>query len=363
MHFDTRLLIVYIFLFTINFLLCCGQYSDEQSYLSLIEFQRGGPFTNVILSSPHGGFLGANLSSNKKGKSSVNEILTTPLSQLPSGGCYNNTLDRCVYTLRDCLRSDSNNGDKISFRPDARCIIDRSSTSAMYTLTKAISEAFSSDYRPFTILNKLTRQYVDPTEDLLTGTFLLESATRVYMDYHRLIAMSKEAIRSSSRGLFIEFIFHKDSQTIQLGYGFELSRSIIATKPSQSTINELISRSGPSIIKGNNSLGYFLHLNGFQSVLPLEHQRQIQYRVSTHSTRTHADQRFNAILFSYPIERLRTHTLKLEAIRIAKAIEQFIKTNNIKSRSPPRCLSSVNSIRILLLLLFLSQFFFCYIHL
>jgi hypothetical protein len=351
MHFDTRLFIIY-FIFIQNLILCLCQYSDDQSYLSLIEFNRGGPSTNLILSSPHGGFLGANLTS--KGKSSSNEILTAPLLQLPIGGCYNNTLDRCVYTLTDCLRSDINDGDKISFHPDARCIIDRSSTSAMYSLTKAIAESFSSHYRPFTILNKLTRQYVDPAEDLLAGTFLVESATRAYMDYHRFIAMAKEAIRPPSRGLFIEFVFHKNSQTVQLGYGFESSRSSIITKPLQSTINELISRSGPSIIKGNNSFSYFLNRNGFQYVIPLEQQRQIEYRLSTHSTRTHADQRFNAILFSYPIERLRTHTLKLEAIRIAKAIEQFIQINNIKLISSSSILS-VNPI--IMLLLFLSQFF------
>jgi hypothetical protein len=353
MHFDTSLSFVY-FVFITDFLLCFCQYSDDQSYLSLIEFNRGGPSTNVILSSPHGGFLGANITSKNGGKSSVNEIPTTTLLQLPIGGCYNNTLDRCVYTLRDCLRSDNDNNDKISFHPDARCIIDRSSTSAMHSLTNAIAESFSSHYRPFTILNKLTRQYVDPAEDLLAGTFLVESAIRAYIDYHRLIAMAKEAIRPPSRGLFIEFVFHKNSQTVQLGYGFEPSRSSFVSKPSQSTINELISRSGPSIIRGNNSFGYFLHRNGFQHVIPLDQQRQIDYRFSTHSTRTHADQRFNAILFSYPIERLRTHTVKLEAVRIAKAIEQFIQTNNIKPISSSSLLCT-NSIMIWLL--FLSQSF------
>jgi hypothetical protein len=354
MHFDTRLFIIYLLFIITNFIPCFCQYSDDQSYLSLVEFNRGGPSTNLILSSPHGGFLGANLTSKKEGKLSSNEISTTPLLQLPIGGCYNNTLDRCVYTLRDCLRSDDNDSDKISFHPDARCIIDRSSTSAMYSLTKAIAESFASHYRPFTILNKLTRQYVDPAEDLLAGTFLLESSTRVYMDYHRFIAMAKEAIRPPSRGLFIEFVFHKNSQTVQLGYGFEPSRSSIVSKPLTSTIAELISRSGPSIIKGNNSFSYFLHRNGFQYVIPSEQQRQIEYRLSTHSTRTHADQRFNAILFSYPIERLRTHTLKLEAIRIAKAIEQFIQTNQIKAISSSS-LSSINPI--IIFLLFLSQFF------
>ncbi|CAF0783931.1 unnamed protein product [Rotaria sordida] len=264
--------------------MCFCQYSDEQSYLSLVEFSRGGLSTNVILSSPHGGFLGAEFTSKKAGKTSANAISTEPLVQLPIGGCYNNTLDRCVYTLRDCLRSDSDDGDKISFHPDARCIRDRSSTSSMYSLTKAIAEAFSSTHRPFTILNKLTRQYVDPAEDLLTGTFLLESSTRVYIDYHRFIAMSKEAIRPPARGLFIEFVFHKNSQTVQLGYGFEPNQSSMISKPAQSTITELVSRSGPSVIKGNNSFGFFLHHNGFQYVIPLEHQRQIKYRLSTHST-------------------------------------------------------------------------------
>lgn len=353
MHFDTRLFIIFL----INLTLCLCQYSDDQSYLSLIEFNRGGASTNLIFSSPHGGFLGANLTTKKKeGKSSNNDYLTTPLLQLPIGGCYNNTLDRCVYTLKDCLRTDNNSSEKLSFHPDARCIIDRSSTSAMYSLTKAIAESFSGSYRPFTILNKLSRQYVDPAEDLLAGTFLLESATRVYMDYHRLIAMAKEAIRPPTRGLFIEFVFHKDSQTVQLGYGFETtSHSSIVNKPLQSTINELISRSGPSIIKGKNSFSHFLNHNGFKYVIPFEQQRQFVYRLSTHSTRIHSDQRFNAILFSYPIERLRTHTLKLEAMRIAKAIEQFIQINHIKSISSSS-LSSVNPI--IMFLLFLSHFFF-----
>jgi hypothetical protein len=206
----------------------------------------------------------------------------------------------------------------------------------MYSFTKSIADAFVSHYRPYTILNKLTRQYVDPAEDLLLGTFLIESATRAYIDYHRLIAMAKEAIPSSSRGLFIEFVFHKNSQTIQLGYGYDPLRSSMTSKPTQSTINELLSRSGPSVILGNNSLGYFLRRNGFQHVIPLQQipqQRQYEYRLSTYSTRMHADQRFNAILFSYPIERLRIHSMKQEAIRIAKAIEQFVQTNNIKSLS------------------------------
>jgi hypothetical protein len=354
MHFDTRLLIIY-FIIIINLILCFCQYSDEQSYLSLIEFNRGGPSTNLILSSPHGGFLGANLTSRKTNKTSNNDISTTPLLQLPIGGCYNNTLDRCVYTFRDCLRPDNNDSQKISFHPDARCMIDRSSTSAMYSLTKSIAESFSSHYRPFTILNKLTRQYVDPAEDLLMGTFLLESATRAYIDYHRFIAMAKEAIRPPTPGLFIEFVFHKNSQTVQLGYGFEPSHTSVVNKSIQSTITDLISRSSPNIIKGNHSFGYFLRRNGFQNVIPLEQQqRQIEYRLSTHSTRVHADQRFNAILFSYPIERLRTHTLKLEALRIAKAIEQFIQINNLKSLS----ISTFASIHpIIILLLFLSQVF------
>ena len=188
----------------------------------------------------------------------------------------------------------------------------------MYSLTKAIAESFPSHYHPFTILNKLTRQYVDPAEDLLAGTFLLESATRVYIDYHRFIAMAKEAIRPPSRGLFIEFVFHKNSQTVQLGYGFEPSRSSIVSKPFQSTITELISRSGPSVIIGNNSFGYFLHRNGFQHVIPFEQQRQLNivYHYTTHI-------RFNNLSFySY-------HTFK--RTRIAMLIQQFIQTNNIKS--------------------------------
>jgi hypothetical protein len=337
MHFDTRLFVALIVLTS-----CFGRYSDDQSYLSLIEFNRGGISTNLILSSPHGGFLGLNVT------------FKTPLWQLPVAGCYNNTLERCVYTIQDCLRPNSHDSKKLSFHADARCVTDRSSTLAMYSLTKAIAETFPPSDRPYTILNKLTRQYVDPAEDLLIGTFLLESATRTYIDYHRLIAMAKEAIRSSLRGLFIEFIFHKNSLTVQLGYGFDPFNSSIANRPTESTMMELISRSGPSVITGNNSFGYFLRLNGFEHVVPLEHQqRQIGYRLSTHSTRMHADQRFNAILFSYPIERLRTHSVKEEALRITKAIEQFVQINKIKPSSSSS-LSSVNSV-MLMLLLFLSH--------
>lgn len=349
MHFDTRLLIQY-YILIYKLILCLCQYSDEQSYLSLIEFHRGGPSTNLIFSSPHGGFLGANLTSKKASKSSSNDLPLAPLIQLPIGGCYNNTLDRCVYTLRDCLRSDGDHDqDKVSFHPDARCIIDRSSTSAMYSLTKAIAETFSAQYRPFTVLNKLTRQYVDPAEDLLAGTFLQESATRVYMDYHRLIAMAKEAIRPPMHGLFIEFVFHKNSQTVQLGYGIDPTRSIGTMKSIQSTVVDLISRLGPNIIKGNQSFGHFLHQNGFSHVIPFEQTRHIEHRLSSHSTRTHAGNRFNAILFSYPIERLRTHTIKMEAIRIAKAIEQFIQINNIRSHSSSSSsFTSMNSLIIFL---------------
>ena len=338
MHFDTRLVLFFVFI--INLLSLFGQYSDDQSYLSLIEFIRGGSTTNLIFSSPHGGFLGGNLTTQQKEKSSNNPTL----EQLPVAGCYNDTLEQCIYTIKDCLKA---NGSKISHRTDARCVLDRSSTLSMYLLTKAIAESFAPHSRPYTILNKLTRQYVDPAEDLLHGTFLIESSTRAYIDYHRFIAMSKEAIRSPSRGLFIEFIFHKNSQTIQLGYGYDPLRSSINTKPTQSTITELLSRSGPSVILGNYSFAYFLRLNGFKYVIPFEQSQQQQqqksvlYRLSSCSTQMHADQRFNAILFSYPIERLRIHSLKQEAIRIAKSIEQFIQTNNIKSR-PSSSSSSTN---------------------
>ncbi|CAF1945965.1 unnamed protein product [Rotaria magnacalcarata] len=329
-----------------------GQYADDQSYLSSIEFHRGGNATNLIFSSPHGGFLGANLTLKK---SLNNETLSTILTQLPVAGCYNDTVKQCVYTLKDCLKSSNKT---ISYHADARCVIDRSSTLSMYLLTRSIAKAFASHHHPFTILNKLTRQYVDPAENLLLGTFLLESAIRVYFDYHRLIAMAKEAIRSPSRGLFIEFIFHRHSQTVQLGYGFDPFSSSSLSKPLESTMRELISRSGPSVIIGNNSLTYFLMLNGFDYVIPMEQsqqQRQIRYRLSTYSTRMHADQRFNAILFSYPIERLRKHSIEKEAKRIAKAIEQFIQTNNIKILSS--CASpSLSANRIMwLFLLFLSQ--------
>jgi len=351
MHFDTRLFIIII-----NLTFCFSQYSDDQSYLSLVEFNRGGSSTNLILSSPHGGFLGANLTSKNTGKSPNNESLW----QLPIAGCYNDTLERCVYTIKDCLKADNK---ILSYHADARCLTDRMSTLSMYSLTKAISEAFTIHYRPYTILNKLTRQYVDPAEDLLLGTFLLESATRTYMDYHRLIAIAKEAIRVPSRGLFIEFIFHRNSQTVQLGYGYDPLRPPIAGKPIQSTMNELISRSGPSVILGNNSLGYFLRLNGFEYVIPLERsqqQKQFGYRLSTHSTRMHADQRFNAILFSYPIERLRINSIKQEAMRIAKAIEQFVQANNIQIHSSSFLLS-VHPI-MYLLLQSLTIFYIYYFH-
>ena len=154
MHFDTRLLGVN-FVLIVN-CICNCQLSIDQSYLSFVEFNRGGSSTNIILSSPHGGFLGADTISRKPQKYSLYGSLTAPLVQLPIGGCYNNTLERCIYTLRDCLRPDSDNSAKISFHPDARCVIDRSSTPAMYSLTKSIAEAFSPATRPFTIFNKLT---------------------------------------------------------------------------------------------------------------------------------------------------------------------------------------------------------------
>lgn len=355
MHFDTQIIIFFLIIF--NLTSYSGQYSDDQSYLSLIEFIRGGSSTNLILSSPHGGFLGANITSKQNEKSSNNQVL----SQLPVAGCYNDTLDRCIYTLKDCLKF---NSGKVSYHVDARCVTERCSTVSMYLLTKSISESFASQYRPYTILNKLSRQYVDPAEDLLLGTFLLESATRTYIDYHRLIAISKEAIRPPSRGLFIEFIFHKNSQTVQLGYGYDPLRSSNLNRPTQSTMNELVSRSGPSIFLGNNSFGYFLQRNGFKYVIPLEQQQQKrqlnEYRLSTYSTRMHADQRFNAILFSYPIERLRMYSIKQESIRIAKAIEQFIQMNNIKPLSSSCQLLSVSpiffySVYLLLIIYILSD--------
>lgn len=340
----------------INLKLSVEQYADHQSYLSSIEFNRGGISTNLILSSPHGGFLGANLTSKKPEKSLYNDNLSTILLQLPVAGCYNDTLKQCVYTLNDCLKSTD---QTISYHADARCVIDRSSTLSMYLLTKAIAQTFLPNYHPYTILNKLTRQFVDPAEDLLLGTFLLESAIRAYMDYHRLIAMAKEAIRAPSRGLFIEFIFHRNSQVIQLGYGFDPFSSINSNRISESTMREVFSRSGSSAIVGNNSLGHFLRRNGFDYVVPMEQsqkQRQVKYRLSTYSTRMHADERFNAILFSYPIERLRNHSIEKEAKRIAKAIEQFIQTNNIRIlSSSASSLLSMNQIMWLLLLLLLPK--------
>ena len=253
-----------------------------------------------------------------------------PRSQLPIAGCYNDTLRQCIYTFSDCLKS---NNQTVAYHADARCVIDRSSTLSMHLLTKSIAHAFVLHYRPYTKLNKLTRQSVDPAEDLLLGTVLIESAIRAYTDYHRFIAIAKEAICSPARGLFIEFVFHRNSQTVQLGYGFDPFHSSTNAKPSDSTMNELISRSDPRAIIGNNSFGYFLRLNGFEHVIPMEpiqQPRTSKTRLSTYSTRIHADQRFNAILFSYPIERLRKYSLEQEAKRIAKAIEQYIRINNIK---------------------------------
>ena len=358
MHCDTRLL---FFLSYLTFLIAHD--TDEQSYHSFIEFHRGGDLTKLILASPHGGFLGSNQLTGKYGQSTMMNTASSLLLPLPIGGCYNITLDRCVYNLQECLRANIEDTEKPSFQPDARCMLDRSSTSAMYSLTKSIAETFSIRYRPYTILNRLTRHYVDPAEDLTLGTFLFESATRVYMDYHRLIAMSKEAIRSESSGLFIEFTFHQDSETIQLGYGFDVSRTSLFWKQNHTTIWDLLSRSGSNIVRDNRSLSYFLHKNGFEHVIPLDHQYRhrhhqqsqlpsypVHYRTSTHSTRAHADTHFNAILFSYPIERLRTHSIKLEASRITKAIEQFMVTNRIQLRSSSLSLS-FNSV------LFIYSFF------
>ena len=145
------------------------------------------------------------------------------------------------------------------FHPDARCMIDRSSTTMIHLLAKAIAASFSSPYRPFTILNKLSRHCVDPAEDLLIGTFLLESATRVYMDYHRLVAMAKESIRWLTCGLFIELVFHSNSQTVQLGYGFEPNLIPMIKQSFQSIISDWITQFDLGIIRTSNFLGYFLH--------------------------------------------------------------------------------------------------------
>lgn len=341
MHFDTRLSLLLIFLVN-HATPALSQHADHQSYLSLIEFNRGGSASSVILSSPHGGFLGANLTSKNTASPAPN--------QLPIAGCYNDTLERCVYSVHDCLSLKAEER-KFFSRTDARCLTNRSSTLSMHLLTKAIAEAFAAPVRPYTVLNKLTRQYVDPAEDLLLGTFLLESATRVYADYHRLIAMAKEAIRPPARGLLIEFTFHRYSSTVQLGYGYDPTRSSAVSKPTQSTVGELVSRMGSAAVLGNYSLGHFLRLNGFAHVTPLgppptssQQQRPTGHRLSTYSTRMHADLRFNAILFSYPIERLRSHSIKLEARRIARAIEQFTQSNNIKALSSSFPSTSANTL-------------------
>ncbi|CAF0850905.1 unnamed protein product [Didymodactylos carnosus] len=337
MHFDTSLIILLSFkirtcimynifrlIFFIQFISC--DY-DEVSFMSLIDYNRGD-YSNLILSSPHGGFLGANI---------------TMLQKLPNAGCYNNSLQRCVYTERDCLRLDINGS--FIFQSDARCVNERTSTSQMFYLTLAIANEYKTltNHRPYTILNRLTRQYLDPAEDLLMGTFLLENATRLYMDYHRLIAMSKESIKSRySRGLMIEFIFHKYSQTIHLGYGYSHHEwKTHNYNLSKSTIMELLVRKvdPTSVIVGNHSLSHFLQLVGFQHVIPsLRKQNSdehiIKYRPSTYSTEIHSCKtlggRINSILFSYPIERLRSHSLNMEASRIAQAVHNFINANDMK---------------------------------
>ena len=349
MHYDARLIInLFLHLVIVTKISIC-RYSDDESYLSLIEFHRGNSSSSLIIASPHGGFLGPNLTI-------VNgEHLKIPLQRLPVTGCYDDELEKCVYNYKDCLKAD---GEKVTFHGDARCvIIERSSSPTMFVLTKAIFDAFPSNNRPFLISNKLTRQYVDPTEDLALGTFLLENSMRSYMDYHRLIAISKEAMRSSLRNLFIEFVFHRKSLAVHLGYGFDPARPPPVGPPTKSTVQELISRSGPNIIFGNRSFSYFLHLNGFNQVIPFESQRQHSSRLSTFSTRMHGDQHVNAILFSYPIERLRNNSVRDEAFRIVKAIDQFMYTNNIKTR-PSSSMSFVHRIEPLFLFLFSLFFFF-----
>jgi hypothetical protein len=350
MHFDTRLLIYSLTI--VDIVVFSIEHADDQSYLSLIEYHRGSSFTSLIVTSPHGGFLGSNLTLTETRFVTNRKPLSISLPMLPVAGCYSNELGRCIYTVSHCQRA--HNGE-LSFHGDARCMLkSRISTSAMYWLTKAITDAFIPSQRPFVILNKLTRQYVDPAEDLLPGTFLLESAVRVHTDYHRLIAMAKESIRTYSLGLLIEFVFHQGSLTVQLGYEFDSGRLPTVSRSVQSTINELLLRCGSSVIIGNNSLAYYLRLNGFDDVVPWYEEHNAS-RQSTYSTRIHADRQFNAILFSYPIERLRTHSLRQEAIRIAKAIEAFMYTNKIQRHSSSfASLSSANSICVCMLLLFAS---------
>ncbi|CAF0767610.1 unnamed protein product [Didymodactylos carnosus] len=337
MHFDISLIIFLLFeirpcimynifrlMFIIKFISC--DY-DEKSFMSLIDYNRGN-YSNLILSCPHGGFLGTNI---------------TTLQKLPNAGCFNNTLGRCVYTERDCLRLDIN--DTLIYHLDARCVTERISTSQMFYLTLAIADKYKNltKHYPYTILNKATRQYLDPAEDLLMGTFLLESATRLYMDYHRLIAMSKENIKSQYRyGLMIEFVFHKYSQTIYLGYGYDYNELKLRNfNLSKSTIMELLVRKVDpiSVIIGNQSLGHFLQLAGFQHVIPslskqYSDDSNVKYRPSTYSTEIHSCKtlggRINSILFSYPIERLRSHNLNTEASWIAQAIYNFINANDMK---------------------------------
>ena len=346
MHFDTRLLLIFCQLFSYLYL-CVSQHGDDQSFQSTIEFHRGGNLTQLILASPHGGFLGANLTTNQRTLSTSKDGNSVSWRRLPVAGCYSEILDRCVFTIEDCFKSD---GENRSFRTDARCMTDRSSSPTMYTLAKSIADAFIVPHRPYIVLNRLTRQYVDPAEDLPLGTFLVENSIRSYMDYHRLISLAKEGIRSSSSCFFIEFVFHKNSQTVLLGYGHDTTRPLATNRLVQSTMNGLLLQYGVSVINGNRSLAHFLRLNGFERIYPFEQSKFVEHRRSTYSTRMHSDQHCNAILFSYPIERLRTHSINREAIRIAKAIESFLRTNQIQRRSmsPP---TSVYSIKFLLVLL------------
>lgn len=324
MHFDTRLLIVYFLsALSIDFV---QSLSRDQIYQRFIEFHRGEKQTHLILSSPHAGFLGANLTDFNEKSTRVQEW-----RRLPTAGCYKNSFDRCFYTIHDCLKSP--NDDDYSLTADARCLIDRSSSPTMYALTKSIFNSFTRNIRPYLILNKLTRQFVDPAEDLPLGTFLMEDSVRTYADYHRLISMAKEAIFSNrSSILMIEFVFHRKSSTIYLGYGYDPTQSFIKTRRIQSTVNDLILKFGSNVVLGNRSLSYFLKVHGFKRVLPWNQTVPVDARLSTYSTRFHSDPNCNTILFSYPIERLRTHSIRNEAQRIAKAIEDFMTVNQIQAR-------------------------------
>ena len=90
-------------------------------------------------------------------------------------------------------------------------MIDRSSSSTQFSLTETIAESLSPHYCPFTFLNNLTRFHVALAKYPLVAMFLLECLTRLYLNYHRLIAIATKATRPPTCALFIELVFPKHS--------------------------------------------------------------------------------------------------------------------------------------------------------